>query len=290
MPAICEEALHRGFILSSCYYLKNKWVIILCMGIIFGIFHLDVYRFLPTAVLGMAMTYIMIETKNILLPALLHFFNNALTTFISFATSQTVASQTALSVPLSAIAAYLIIGAAIPFTLLLGAKLIHKKEYADGKRKSKAILAAVISSVVMAMSGVIIMGACIIGAVPAFETSITSNINYDSKDLEFPMKIEKSGIYEMQLELSSERGLVAMKIISEDGNEVYNTSCMQMTSNGPIKLKEGTYKVIVEFHIRDMEEYCKQIGIAYDEQAKQRFKMTGDLYEFSPFKMKMAVK
>jgi membrane protease YdiL (CAAX protease family) len=76
MPAVCEEALHRGFILSSMYSLKNKWYMILCMGIIFGIFHLDPYRFLPTAVLGMAMTYIMIETRNILLPALFHLFNN----------------------------------------------------------------------------------------------------------------------------------------------------------------------------------------------------------------------
>ena len=38
------------------------------MGIIFGIFHLDFVRFIPTAVLGAALTYVMLETDNILLP------------------------------------------------------------------------------------------------------------------------------------------------------------------------------------------------------------------------------
>jgi Predicted metal-dependent membrane protease len=298
MPAVCEEALHRGFILSSMYSLKNKWYIILCMGIIFGIFHLDPYRFLPTAVLGMMMTYIMIETKNILMPALFHLFNNALTTFVSFTgKTQAAASGATLAVPLNAIAAYLIIGAAVPFILLLGARLIHKKGQTEEgnistvkKGRRKTVMAAVICSVVMAATGIVTMGFSIKGAAPVFETSVTSNVNYDSKDLEFPMKVEKSGSYTMDLELASTRGLVAMKIIDGNGKEVYNTSCMQMTSNGPLKLEEGLYKVIVEFHIDDMEQYCTQVGIAYDEKAKEQFKMTGNLYDYTPFKMKMIVK
>jgi hypothetical protein len=142
----------------------------------------------------------------------------------------------------------------------------------------------------MAIAGIMTMGLAMKGSVPVFETSITSNVNYDSKDLEFPMKIEKTGSYSMDLELNTGRGLVAMKILSESGENVFDTSCMWLTSTNTLKLKEGTYKVIVAFHIDDMEDYCKQVGITYDEKAKQEFKMTGDLSEYTPFKMKIAVR
>ena len=52
MPAVCEEAMHRGFIQYSFQSIRRDWVIILCMGLIFGLFHMDPYRFLPTALLG----------------------------------------------------------------------------------------------------------------------------------------------------------------------------------------------------------------------------------------------
>jgi len=79
-PAICEEALHRGVIQYTFQRsgFKNKWIIILCMGLIFGIFHLSPVRFFPTAIIGMIITYIVIESKNILLAVLYHFINNTI--------------------------------------------------------------------------------------------------------------------------------------------------------------------------------------------------------------------
>ena len=82
MPAVCEEALHRGFILKSFQNKwKNKWFLSLLMGIIFGVFHGSIWRFLPTAILGGILTYIMLETENIFYPALFHFTNNFLPSF-----------------------------------------------------------------------------------------------------------------------------------------------------------------------------------------------------------------
>jgi membrane protease YdiL (CAAX protease family) len=166
MPAICEEALHRGFILSSLASIKNKWIIVLYMGIIFGIFHLDLYRFLPTAILGMAMSYIMIETKNMFLPILFHFINNALSTLVSF-TTKPQASPTGVNsqAMLYAIASYLIIGAIVPFLLLSGSRLIHGKEAVDEiedttmkrKRKNKMTIAAALCSVLMILLGVVLI-------------------------------------------------------------------------------------------------------------------------------------
>lgn len=77
LPAVCEEAVHRGVIMNSLLPMKNKWVIILVVGILFGINHLSLWRFLPTAILGGAMGYIMYETRNILYTVLFHFLNNA---------------------------------------------------------------------------------------------------------------------------------------------------------------------------------------------------------------------
>lgn len=38
MPAVCEEAMHRGVILHSLKSLKREWVIVLIMGILLGFF------------------------------------------------------------------------------------------------------------------------------------------------------------------------------------------------------------------------------------------------------------
>jgi len=84
MPGICEEVLHRGLILHTLKNQKNDTVKIILMAAIFGVFHIDPYRFLPTALIGLVLSYIMIKTENILLPVLLHFankFGNILTLF-----------------------------------------------------------------------------------------------------------------------------------------------------------------------------------------------------------------
>ncbi|MBP5245729.1 MAG: CPBP family intramembrane metalloprotease [Clostridia bacterium] len=77
LPAICEEALHRGVILH--FYgksIKNEWIVIIVMGILFGIFHLDPIRFLPTAIFGGAVTYVAFKTKSILPCIIFHMLNN----------------------------------------------------------------------------------------------------------------------------------------------------------------------------------------------------------------------
>ena len=132
MPAICEEALHRGFILTTMKPIRREWVIVLVMGLIFGLFHLDPYRFAATAILGMALTYVMLKTKNILMPALFHLINNSLSVIVSFATAQSsgtldqAGTSAALSSTLS-IGSYLILGSIIPFLILGGVVLLRSK-------------------------------------------------------------------------------------------------------------------------------------------------------------------
>jgi membrane protease YdiL (CAAX protease family) len=165
-PAICEEALVRGFLLASFQSLQKKWLIVLIVGILFGIFHLDFYRFLPTAILGMVLTYIMIETKNILLPALFHFINNGFSTLVSFATAGQLNSSSAnVDVPLESIGAYFVVCSVAPFLLLFGSELIRNKEQTmgtenmrQGKEKGRnGVVFATISCFLMIAAGFVII-------------------------------------------------------------------------------------------------------------------------------------
>ncbi len=78
---ICEEALFRGAIMSAFSGLRSKTLLIAIIGVLFGLMHMDPYRFLITAVLGAVLAYIMLETRNIFMPVLFHFINNTVSMF-----------------------------------------------------------------------------------------------------------------------------------------------------------------------------------------------------------------
>ena len=77
MPAFCEEALNRGVVLHGLQKdLKNRWLIILISGVLFGVSHFYPVRMLAPAVLGFIMAWIMLETDNLFYTGLLHLLNN----------------------------------------------------------------------------------------------------------------------------------------------------------------------------------------------------------------------
>ena len=77
-PPICEEAIMRGAILSNFRGIKKDWIIVLIIGVMFGILHTDTVRFINTALMGGCLAYLMVKRNNFLLPALYHFINNFL--------------------------------------------------------------------------------------------------------------------------------------------------------------------------------------------------------------------
>jgi sodium transport system permease protein len=76
-PAICEEALFRGAILRGFAAGLPRIMAAVITGLLFGLFHLDLWRLLPTALLGIALSLIALETDSILPAMLAHFTNNA---------------------------------------------------------------------------------------------------------------------------------------------------------------------------------------------------------------------
>lgn len=165
-PAICEEAMHRGFIMHTFRNISRDWVVVLCIGLIFGLFHMDPYRFLPTALLGMGLAYIMRKSSNMLLPALFHFINNSIS-FLSGLGSSAETAESSLemisdpSFVLIGLGSYLIIGCFAPVLLFTGSYLLRKSsgclpKYSD-IRLALTIVGVISASVLMASAGITII-------------------------------------------------------------------------------------------------------------------------------------
>lgn len=77
-PAICEEALFRGFLLSSVRDRVSPAMAAAVTAIAFGLFHLSIYRLFGTTVLGLLMAALVLRSGSIWPAVWLHFLNNAL--------------------------------------------------------------------------------------------------------------------------------------------------------------------------------------------------------------------
>lgn len=138
MPAVCEEAMHRGFILK-CFQsrIKNIWILTILMGVLFGLFHGSIWRFLPTALLGGVLSYLMIRTENMIYPAFFHFINNFLPSFlanlavgISGNAQADAAGQQLMEqgLPLSFLGIYFAMACIVPFGFYTADYLLRKGE------------------------------------------------------------------------------------------------------------------------------------------------------------------
>lgn len=134
-PAICEEAVFRGVVMHSFDNGKNKWIAIVVTGLIFGAFHGNIWRFVPAALLGIMLGYIVYETDNMIYGALFHAINNAMPLLSIFAMKSMYSNEmfqsqmstmTDNGIPLISIGMYVMYGAAIPLLLTIGNYLIHK--------------------------------------------------------------------------------------------------------------------------------------------------------------------
>lgn len=144
LPAVCEEALHRGVIQFGVHNtIRKPWMIVLLMGLLFGVFHLSPTKFLPTALLGAAMSYLLLRTGNMVYSSFFHFLHNGIQMLIllpsflpgaavsgihfSYAMEDVVYNSLRPLLSTS-IGLYLCFGASIPFLLYLSHWMIVKSE------------------------------------------------------------------------------------------------------------------------------------------------------------------
>lgn len=132
-PAICEEAVYRGFILSHLGPLP-AWARVAVCGALFGAFHLDATRFLSTALLGAAISWAVLCTGNLFYAGLIHLCNNALSVLATIALEAAAQSAPELAEQATAEAAavtpatlgvYLVLCAASPWLLWAGTALLR---------------------------------------------------------------------------------------------------------------------------------------------------------------------
>lgn len=83
-PAVCEEALFRGYFLAAAKKRLRPAAAILISGAVFGIYHLSVVKFFTTGLLGILFCYVVYRTGSIFLTALMHFLNNAVAVVVMF--------------------------------------------------------------------------------------------------------------------------------------------------------------------------------------------------------------
>ena len=122
IPAICEEALFRGFLLGSFrgQSKKSKFWAMIMVGILFGVMHLNFIRIVPTAILGILFGYCVLASKSIWTGVFMHFLNNGFSVVVLYI------NEHYLNIPIETQASYAMPPvASIVFAFLLGALLVY---------------------------------------------------------------------------------------------------------------------------------------------------------------------
>lgn len=84
LPAICEENAHRGLLLHGYSQLGIKRAVIFS-SLMFGLMHLNINQFFYATVLGFLIALSVLMSKSIIPAMIIHFMNNGLSTYLSFA-------------------------------------------------------------------------------------------------------------------------------------------------------------------------------------------------------------
>jgi len=78
LPGICEEVAFRGVLLYGLRRRLGPVALALAVGLIFGLFHVDLFRIVPTAYLGVVLTASVLLSGSILPAVAWHALNNAM--------------------------------------------------------------------------------------------------------------------------------------------------------------------------------------------------------------------
>ncbi|HZU98739.1 MAG TPA: ABC transporter permease subunit/CPBP intramembrane protease [Planctomycetota bacterium] len=78
LPAVCEEILFRGFILTGLRSGAGAWVAVIVSALLFGVTHLDPSRMGAVTALGAALALLALRSRSIVPCMLCHFAHNGL--------------------------------------------------------------------------------------------------------------------------------------------------------------------------------------------------------------------
>lgn len=76
LPAIAEELLFRGVMLTSFNKKYGKVAAVIISALIFGIYHMNIPQGIYAFILGIALGYVYLKSGSLFVPMILHFLNN----------------------------------------------------------------------------------------------------------------------------------------------------------------------------------------------------------------------
>jgi hypothetical protein len=85
LPGVCEEVSHRGLLLRGFAPKLGIMRAILVSSLMFGFMHMNIAQFLYTAILGYFMALSVMATRSLWTGIIIHFMNNGLNTYFSYA-------------------------------------------------------------------------------------------------------------------------------------------------------------------------------------------------------------
>lgn len=84
IPAFAEEFLHRGIVLQGTKHFGFKRAIVLS-SLLFALLHLNIQQVSYAFVIGLVLGFVAVVTKNIYPAIIIHFTNNAISTYVDYA-------------------------------------------------------------------------------------------------------------------------------------------------------------------------------------------------------------
>ena len=240
-PAICEEAIHRGAILSCFRSVKKDWIIVLIMALLFGINHMSPLRFMATAILGGVLSFVVVKRNNILLSALMHFANNAFSSVIGIYSAKiSEGVDVSVSFTPETLGVHLLMGFAAPVFLVLGWLLISPETH-----KKISFLFAGILSAVMLISGIALVFS---GAMRNMivSSTISYTVTEDDRDTAMDFGVETAKTYTVTVVLKGDKDAdYSFVMTGDDGNVLIDAALNKGTElrtyTTKLDLDEGLY-------------------------------------------------
>ena len=211
LPALCEEFFCRGFLMHCFRGVKKDWLVILITACCFGVMHLDVYTFVPSAMIGALFGYLALRTHSLVIPILLHFINNAFSVVLSYLSAEEASEEASSSLLMQNVGQkagmilfYFGIGL---LCFCLGYRLFHGK-----KLFIKRGVGIVILCFLLTCGGCGIMTASSIEIV----YNETQTVSYrDAMEVTIPLSLE-AGNYSFVVTASAEDPIEIVVISAED--------------------------------------------------------------------------
>jgi ABC-2 type transport system permease protein/sodium transport system permease protein len=91
IPAICEEVLFRGLLLSGLRRILRKWSVIVTVAVIFAMYHYLIQRLLLTFALGAVLAWVCWQSRSIVPAVILHLMHNGITLLLALPDSRATA-------------------------------------------------------------------------------------------------------------------------------------------------------------------------------------------------------